>query len=81
VFLHVANLSYDRASEVSISVDGMTITGGRVFEIAPESPLTHVSESEPKVFDPVEKPLPAGSAPLWRFPATSVSVVELDVKS
>ena len=81
VFLHVANLSYNRASEVSLSVDGMTITGGRVFEIAPESPLTHVSESEPKVFDPVEKPLPAGSAPLWRFPATSVSVVELDVKS
>ncbi len=80
VFLHVANLSYNRASEVSLAVDGMAIRGGRVFEIAPESPLVHVSETEPKVFDPVEKPLPAGPAPRWRFPAASVSVVEIEVK-
>ena len=81
VFLHVANMNYKRTVAVSLGVAGMTIAGGRVFEIAPENPLTAVSASRPNVFDPVEKVLPAGPSPTWRFPAASVSVVELDIRS
>jgi len=80
IYLHVANVSYNRSCEVSFAVDGMTLTGGRVLEIAPETPRAHVSELDRNVFTPVEKQLPPGPAPTWRFPATSVSVVELEVK-
>jgi alpha-L-arabinofuranosidase len=81
VFLHVANLDYSRATDAAFAIEGMTISSGRVLEIAPGNPLTHVSETQPKVLDPVEKPIPAGPVPSWRFPAASVSVVELDIKS
>jgi hypothetical protein len=81
VFLHVANLNYDRSVEVAFAVDGLAIAGGRVYEIAPSSPLTHVSEIQPKVFDPIEKMMPPGPVQRWKFPAASVSVVELDVKA
>ena len=81
IFLHVANKNYGRAVEASLGVTGMTITRGRIFEIAPEDPLTAVSEARPNVFDPVERSLRSGLSSRWRFPATSVSVVELKVKS
>jgi len=79
VFLHVLNKSFNRSTEARFSVAGMTLTGGRVFEIAPEDPRTAVGLDQPTVFTPVEKPLPAGSSISWRFPAASVSAVELDL--
>lgn len=78
VFLHVANLEYRRAVEATFLVEGAGITGGRVFEIAPENPRQWVGEDQPEVFAPKEKPLGGGGLS-WRFPATSVSVVELEV--
>jgi alpha-N-arabinofuranosidase len=78
-YLHVANLNYSRPCEVALAVQGGTITGGRVFEIAPGSPRTSVSESEPNVFAPLEKAFTVNPQPAWRFPAASVSVVELEL--
>ncbi len=84
LYLHVANLEYSRAVETAFHVSGMVITGGRVFEIAPENLRQAVSQDQPNVFTPREAPLSlaaqAGGAPKWRFPAGSVSAVELDVR-
>jgi alpha-N-arabinofuranosidase len=77
VWLHVASLEYRRAVEASVAVDGMRVTGGRVFEIAPEDLRTDVNRDQPDIFQPREAVLPAGGK--WRFPAGSVSAVELDV--
>ena len=38
-----------------------------------------MSESEPNVFAPVEKTLTMKPQPTWRFPAASVSAVELEL--
>jgi alpha-L-arabinofuranosidase len=76
VFLHVANLQYRGPVEASFSVEGRTIASGRVFEIAPEDPRLAVGPEQPDVFAPKEKPLVPGS---WRFPARSVSAVELNL--
>ncbi len=80
LYLHVANLNCRRPCEVALIVEGRAITEGRVFEIAPESPRVCVSENEPNVFAPVEKTLTIGPQPAWRFPAASVSAVELNLK-
>ncbi|NWF84020.1 MAG: alpha-L-arabinofuranosidase [Bryobacteraceae bacterium] len=79
LFLHVLNKNYTRSAQAAFSVDGMRITGGRVFEIAPEDPRTAAGLDQPAVFAPVEKPLIAAPAVSWRFPAASVSAVELDL--
>ncbi|MEK7754910.1 MAG: alpha-L-arabinofuranosidase C-terminal domain-containing protein, partial [Acidobacteriota bacterium] len=76
VFLHVLNKSFGRAVEVRFAVAGMQVTGGRVFEIAPEDPRTAVGLDQPAVFTPRERALGAGA---WRFPPVSVSAVELEV--
>jgi hypothetical protein len=81
IFLHVANLNYSGSVEASFAVAGMTVTGGSVREIAPENPRQEISPLNPDVFKPVERPLPNGGAVQWRFPARSVSVVELDCRS
>jgi hypothetical protein len=80
VYLHVVNLEYKRSVEAAFAVAGMSIGGGRVHEIAPEDPRQYVSQDQPDVFKPRERALPPGPAPKWRFPAGSVSVVELDVR-
>jgi hypothetical protein len=79
VFLHVLNTNYSRAVEAGFEIASARITGGRVFEIAPKDPREYVGPEQPKIFDPVEKALPAGSR--WTFPARSVSVVELQVET
>lgn len=79
LYLHVANLDYHTSQEATFAVEGMNIAGGRVFEIAPQSPLAYVSELEPNIFDPVERTLPSGPVATWRFPAASVSAVELEL--
>ena len=58
---------------------GMKIAGGRVYEIAPDDLRQYVNQDQPDVFQPREAALPTGPDGAWRFPAGSVSVVELDV--
>jgi alpha-N-arabinofuranosidase len=71
IFLHVANLEYARAVEATFP----GTTGGRVFEIAPDDLRTYVNQDQPDVFRPREAAV-NGS---WRFPAGSVSAVELEL--
>jgi len=80
IFLHVANMSYSGAVEVSFAVEGFVATGGRVLEISPENPRQEISPVNHEVFRPREQALPAGDSPKWRFSARSVSVVELDCR-
>lgn len=80
VYLHVANLEYKRSVEASFAIAGSKIAGGRVHEIAPEDLRQYVSQDQPDVFKPREASLPSGPDAKWRFPAGSVSVVELDVQ-
>jgi alpha-L-arabinofuranosidase len=79
LFLHVANLAFDRSVAASFAVDSRTITGGRVIEIAPDDVRRVVSQDEPNVFEPKERPLGKDAGSTWRFPAASVSAVELDL--
>jgi alpha-L-arabinofuranosidase len=81
VYLHVANLNHRRSVGVTFTVEGMSITGGKVFEIAPADLRESVSEDRPDVFEAKEKTLPAGFGATWRFPPASVSAVELEVKA
>ena len=80
VFLHAGNMNYSGATEVTFAVEGCVITGGRVLEIAPENPRQEISALNPDVFKPREHVLPSADVLRWRFPARSVSVVELDCR-
>jgi len=71
LFLHVANLNYGRAVQASFPA----FRSGRVVEIAPEDMRTYVNQDQPDVFRPREKALVS----TWRFPAGSVSAVEIDM--
>jgi len=80
VYLHVLNMNYNESVEASLGVNGRRITGGTVYEITPERPREYVNRECPNIFEPEEKSLdPAGDVPTWRFPKTSVSVVELEL--
>jgi alpha-N-arabinofuranosidase len=79
VYLHVANTLYRQPVETTFGVEGMTIRGGRVHQIAPDDLRQYVNQDQPDVFRPSEAGLPTGPEPKWRFPAGSVSAVELDV--
>lgn len=79
-FLHVANRNFAGTVETAFTVDGNAVTGGRVFEIAPENPRQEISPLNPKVFNPQEHQLAQSGTIKWRFPARSVSVVELECK-
>jgi hypothetical protein len=72
LYLHVANLEYARAVEATFP----GTTGGRVLEIAPEDLRSYVNQDQPDVFRPRETAVKNAS---WRFPAGSVSVVELEL--
>lgn len=80
IYLHVANMNYAKATESTLAVDGMVVVGGRVVEISPENPRQAITENNPDVFKPTERPLPVGNSVRWSFPARSVSVVELACK-
>src|SRR3569833_3039619 len=77
IYLHVANIQFRGDVETSFSVDGMKVTGGRTWAIAPDNLRQFVSLDQPDVFAPVEKPIPGHQALKWRFPAGSVTAVEL----
>jgi alpha-L-arabinofuranosidase len=78
IFLHVANLDYARAVEASFAVTGMTVQSGQVHMIAPEDLRTAVNQDQPDVFRPADHTIPPGPVLRWRFPAGSVSAVELE---
>jgi hypothetical protein len=72
-------MNYSYPVKASFLVDGATITGGKVHEIAPENPREYINQNRPDVFDPEVKNLKSGEPMEWTFPATSVSVVELNI--
>jgi alpha-N-arabinofuranosidase len=77
LFLHIANMNYSGATEATFAVEGLNLSGGRVWEISPENPRQEISALNPEVFTPRETALPQGRVLKWRFPARSVSAVEL----
>jgi len=79
LFLHVANRNYSGAIETTLATTGRKIESGRVFEIAPENPRQEISPLNSDIFDPREHAIPDGETIKWRFPARSVSVVELSL--
>jgi alpha-L-arabinofuranosidase len=81
LFLHVANRNYSDAIETIFAATGRKIESGRVFEIASENPRQEISPLNPDVFEPREHALPAAETIKWRFPARSVSVVELNMSA
>lgn len=78
VYLHVANLDYRKSVETTFSVEGMTVNGGRAFEIAPEDLRQNVNQDLPNIFQAREAALESGPLPKWRFPAGSVTAIELE---
>ena len=79
MFLHVGNTNYSGDTEATFAVDGFIATGGRVLQVAPENPRQEISPLNPDVFKPIEHALPKDKV-TWRFPARSVSVVELECR-
>jgi alpha-L-arabinofuranosidase len=79
IYLHVANLEFAKPVEASFAVEGSRVTGGRSFEIAPQDLRQAVNQDQPDVFQPRESALPSGPAAKWRFPAASVTAIELDL--
>ena len=78
--LHVTNMSFSGAVEVSFVVEGVVAPGGRVPEISPENPCHEISPMGPEVFRPRKQALPTGDSTNWRFPSQSLSMVELDCR-
>jgi hypothetical protein len=74
-------MDYGRSAEAIFAVEGMAVTGGRVFQIAPESPRQDVNENRSDAFKPQEHVLPRTEGFRWRFPARSVCAVELECRS
>ncbi len=77
VWLHVANTLRTRSVRAALAVEGMTVVGGKVFEIA-APPELEVWPANADRLAPVARKLPAGAR--WTFPAASVSAVELKVR-
>ncbi|MCL4401672.1 MAG: alpha-L-arabinofuranosidase, partial [Acidobacteria bacterium] len=78
IYLHVVNVEYGRSVAAGFAVKGTVVKSGRVHAIAPEHLRQSVSQDQPDVFRPRDFTLPPGPALEWRFPAGSVSVVELE---
>jgi alpha-L-arabinofuranosidase len=80
IYLHVACTRYQGSVQATFEVQGSRIAAGRVFEIAPDDLRQAVSQDEPNVFASREHAIGPGRPPAaWRFPAGSVSVVEIDL--
>jgi hypothetical protein len=82
VFLHVANTEYASAVPARFAVEGMAVTGARVYAIAPDDPRQAVNERTPRALAEKEHVVAAGEggAFAWRFPARSVSAVVLECR-
>jgi hypothetical protein len=71
LYLHVANVQYSKAVEATLPS-----ASGKVYEIAPEDLRAYVNPDQPDTFKPVERDVTSRT---WRFPAGSVSAVELNL--
>lgn len=80
IVVHVANMNYAQAVETQFAVEGMVVVSGRVLAIAPENPRQEVSPLNPEVFAAKEQHALSFGEAAWRFPARSVSVVELECR-
>jgi hypothetical protein len=76
-FLHIANTNYTNAVQASFAIDGLRILDGAVHQIAPGDPREYVNQDRPHIFTPKDTPLTGPHGFEWRFPARSVSAVEL----
>jgi hypothetical protein len=76
VYLHVVNTSRTHFVLTTLAVDGMEIASGRVFTLAAD-PEFEVMDGQSEEIVPVEADLPRDG--MWRFPAASVSAVEVTV--
>lgn len=74
IFLHVVNTRRTQSLEASISIKGKQIASGRIFEISTDAD-TEVMQNDPGVITPKEHALDPSKP--WRFPAASVSAVEI----
>jgi hypothetical protein len=81
LFLHVANMNYSGATKATFAVEGFVVKSGRVLEISPENPRQEISPINPDVFKPRDAALPDDDLVEWRFPARSVSAVELECRA
>jgi alpha-L-arabinofuranosidase len=77
VILHVANMNYSGSTEAAFAVTGLKVIAGRVWGISPENARQEISPLNPDVFAGQEQALPERETLKWRFPARSVSAVEL----
>jgi alpha-L-arabinofuranosidase len=75
IFIHVINVNRTRSIEAKISIKGMKILSGKVFEIANE-PEREIYENAP-AFQSKEWLFPLNG--IWSFPPASVSALELKV--
>ena len=78
MFLHVVNTLRDRPVAASFEIEGFSVSGERVWELAAD-PQTEIVQSCPDAVRLVEKPLDGKTQ--WTFPAASVSAVELEVEA
>jgi alpha-N-arabinofuranosidase len=76
-FLHVANTDYSRSIETTLTVQGAAVTSAKIFEISPEDPRQAATPLEPDALKPKEQTLPKSDVYKHRFPARSVTAVEL----
>lgn len=77
IYLHVANTNYSRDVAAEFAVTGMTITGGLVYEIAPQNPREYVRLEQPEVLRPIEHRLAVAPVVRWSFPRRSVTAIRL----
>jgi hypothetical protein len=77
LFLHVINTNRNRSVTARLTVDGMTIRTGKVFQLA-AAPEFEVIETQAREITPMQKDLPPDR--LWTFPPASVAALELDTQ-
>jgi alpha-L-arabinofuranosidase len=78
IYIHAVNTRRDRSVSASVTVRGMTVRSGRVYQLSSD-PELEIIETRPAEIVPVKKDFAAGGA--WAFPPASVSAIELDVGS
>jgi alpha-L-arabinofuranosidase len=76
LYLHVINTNRDQPVETQLAIEGAAIRSATAWELALD-PEYEVFQSEPDVTTPQQKTMPASG--IWRYPAASVTAVELDI--
>jgi alpha-L-arabinofuranosidase len=76
LYLHVVNISRDRASSMNLNVKGMSVSEGKAFELS-ASPEFEVLSSNNDPLLPKERKLPVNEP--VSFPPASVTAIELTV--